>query len=666
MAIFIALIFQVLFVFFAMAINIALVVHDKINLQNSADLAAYYGAQKQAEHLNVIAHINYQIRQSWKLLTWRYRVWGSMGLKYPPHPARIYSQGGGTTDGPYPQQPPLVCVAYKPTWKDVIDTDNQCKEANFVLPALPVIQVLAGFNSINAQIKARTTQLRMESAGLCDKYAAYNFWFSALILKAFREDQKNRKELMYALAQNLTKNDFMSLNGQPVKSGVALTLRKNLTHANGEGQPQIEFFNSLRGLERQDWLSEIRVSPTLLYADYAAGGDGEGCATVLTAIGDARMEHPRRPGARRILNSTLDPSGYLRSFSRDLSISADPNNPYAYSLGVEKNPWFWAYVGVKVRTTPRQLFFPLGLEVNMVARSFAKPFGGRIGPWFAQTWSQGALQSSGDNRIDPLLPLRDLASGFSDDPRSLTRLPNYSRFPGDQYGLKSRLALASLKNLSGEIGEVLKMKFGSFAEIANTFELGAFNDILPWDFESDTSPNGRLYELAAISPDLFDITYYSIAPNFNHNYLPKIQANRGALGVPGDLPIRGDLGTRGDQSLSVQDHIEDEVISGFRRPEAFYFVKEKAHLLTAWLPSKRDYKFDAFSRNRAVEDFGKCRFPDDELNLKAPGSCVAGGGRSGYSVKLISRDALLKGQFPIGGAGIEGDILNKPPEEEGW
>ena len=33
MAIFVALIFQVLFVFFAMAINIGLVVHDKINLQ---------------------------------------------------------------------------------------------------------------------------------------------------------------------------------------------------------------------------------------------------------------------------------------------------------------------------------------------------------------------------------------------------------------------------------------------------------------------------------------------------------------------------------------------------------------------------------------------------------------------------------------------------------
>ena len=48
MAIFIALFFQVLFVFFAMAINVGLVVHDKINLQSAADFAAYYGAARQA------------------------------------------------------------------------------------------------------------------------------------------------------------------------------------------------------------------------------------------------------------------------------------------------------------------------------------------------------------------------------------------------------------------------------------------------------------------------------------------------------------------------------------------------------------------------------------------------------------------------------------------
>ncbi|HVK61361.1 MAG TPA: Tad domain-containing protein, partial [Bdellovibrionales bacterium] len=79
MSVFVALIFQVLFVFFAMVVNIGMAVHDKINLQNAVDLGTYYAAQRQAEILNEIAHINYQIRQDYKLLVWRYRVLGMLG-----------------------------------------------------------------------------------------------------------------------------------------------------------------------------------------------------------------------------------------------------------------------------------------------------------------------------------------------------------------------------------------------------------------------------------------------------------------------------------------------------------------------------------------------------------------------------------------------------------
>ena len=77
-------------------------VHDKINLQNSVDIAAYYGAMKQAEMLNAIAHINYQIRQSWKLLTWRYRVLGSMGLTHIPHPSANWRNPIYTSDTDHP------------------------------------------------------------------------------------------------------------------------------------------------------------------------------------------------------------------------------------------------------------------------------------------------------------------------------------------------------------------------------------------------------------------------------------------------------------------------------------------------------------------------------------------------------------------------------------
>ena len=54
------------YIFFALLINVGLLIHHKINLQHSTDLAAYYGAMKQAEEMNAIAHINFQMRQAWK------------------------------------------------------------------------------------------------------------------------------------------------------------------------------------------------------------------------------------------------------------------------------------------------------------------------------------------------------------------------------------------------------------------------------------------------------------------------------------------------------------------------------------------------------------------------------------------------------------------------
>ena len=89
-AIFVALIFQILFLFFAMVINVGLLVHHKINLQNAVDLAAYYGAMKQAEGMNAIAHSNYQIRQSWKLLTWRYRGLEALRNRFARSGATLY------------------------------------------------------------------------------------------------------------------------------------------------------------------------------------------------------------------------------------------------------------------------------------------------------------------------------------------------------------------------------------------------------------------------------------------------------------------------------------------------------------------------------------------------------------------------------------------------
>lgn len=90
-----------------MIVNVGLLVHHKINLQNSVDLAAYYGAMRQAEMLNAMSHVNYQIRQSWKLAAWRYRMFGAGGDRTDGNPydfdgSKAIRPGLETLEGEHP------------------------------------------------------------------------------------------------------------------------------------------------------------------------------------------------------------------------------------------------------------------------------------------------------------------------------------------------------------------------------------------------------------------------------------------------------------------------------------------------------------------------------------------------------------------------------------
>lgn len=654
-AIFVALMFNVLFVFFAMAINIALVVHDKVNLQNSADMAAYYAAMKQAEILNVIAHENYMIRQSYKLLAWRYRVLGTMGLyQQDPHPVVT----GDIGDSAYSQgDRPTVCVTYKPTWQEVPPNENLCNKPNLRIPPLPEVQVIAGFLGINHGIAALSRQLRMQFDIQCQRLGAYNWWFAMSILHAFRIDQRNRKQIIWALADNLSKGkdgDFRDLDGSSVLAGVRQTFMKNLTYANRvsfeNGGGELKLMNSLEGISREKWLPEIQIVPTVYYTDV---DNNPGCNADPHPIQDL----PQRPGARDLLTAPfptgLD-AGNLIPW-KDASLIQDKE--YQFSIGFEKNPWYMAYVGVKATTNPRQIFFPFGKGIEMVARAFAKPFGGRIGPWFQSRWDKGNTQSSGD-RVDELMSPRLENGGLTNSKDDIRRLPNYARFPGDTLGLKSKLALNSLTGL-----RQLGSSFDFYKNIKEDIAMNAPNDILAWDGAS--GPQIRQFEIAALAPDLFDVTYYSIEPNFTENYWNRLNQNKAALGIPGSVPVRPDLGHNGTAipNFSVQEQMTLAKSKGLHRQEAYYFIREKANLLTAWLPGEGTYNYEVAD---SFKNFGKCQVPDDQLKFKNPGSCVAGGGRTGYSVKLINRDALFSNQHKIGGASGAGAIDNPPNTGDGW
>lgn len=649
--------FNVLFVFFAMAINVALVVHDKVNLQSSADMAAYYVAMKQAEILNAIAHENYMIRQSYKLLAWRYRVLGTMGLyRNQVHP--VWS--GEMSETPYPPAVrPSLCVTYKPTWQEVPEGENLCNSPNLKIPPLPEVRVIAGFLGINQGIAALSRQLRMQFDQQCMKHGAYNWWFAMSILHAFRLDQRNRKQVIYALARNLSASadDFVDLDGNSVMAGARETFRKNLTYANlesfdGSGG-EFKLLNSLGGVNPEIWLPEIKITPTLIYTDV---NNEPGC----NASPQPLQNLPERPGARELLNLPFPAglqAGNLLQWRQDSFLQ---DSDFQFSIGVEKNPWYMPYVGVRVKTTPRQIFFPFGSGIEMVARAFAKPFGGRIGPWYASKWDKGAPNSEG-TLTDPLIAPRVAAGGLMNSPDDPRRLPNYSRFPGDTLGLSSKLALNAMQGMAS-----MGISFDYYKNIKEDIAEGNPNDILAWNSQSNQSPEIRNVEIAAIAPDLFDITYYSVDADFTRNYLGKLQGAKNALGIPSTTPVRGDLGHNGTAvpSYSVEEQMALVQQKGTQKSQAFYFVRDKFHLLTSWLPGPGAFNYDVA---QAMERFGKCGLPDDGLKFPNVGSCAAAGGRVGYSVKLVGRDALLSNQHKIGGpSAAAGEILNPPPVADGW
>lgn len=653
-----------------MAINIGLVVHDKINLQNAVDLAAYYAAQRQAEMLNVIAHTNYQIRQSWKLLNWRYYVLGTMGLGEPgnlrflPHPSRPnapYPRSDGDVWAPVAKTP-VLCVTYQPIWLSSGKGDNACKDVNFRVQNIKIPKTIAPFTPSNAAFEALARSLQRAIAKTCTEYAGQNWLFGAFAYVSYMRDQQNRKELIRALARNLARpaKDILDLKGESVYEGAKKTFLKNLTSPNFDSEPEFEIFNSLEGRQPSDWLADLDVWFTLLYSDLT--GNTEVCATVTKQLDE-------RPGPQAWANliSSSGNAQVLEDLMQYIlsarSIAAGDSR--RISIGVEKNPWMLAYVGVRARSTPRQLFPPfIGAPVQIEARAFAQPFGGRIGPWQGSFWSRGASHSEGEAL--QIGPAKLLANGLMNSELPENLMPQYAKYPGDKLGLKSYLAQSSLVNQREIQGSVY-----DYLDITKSFGPEQVNDVLA--YSELPASNLRNYEIAATAPDLFDITYYSIQPNFGTRYLKDLRGNRERLSIPAAGYPRGDLGSRepGTKEFSVQDQIDfangRSVSVGMysgkpamqrQASDAFWFVRQREHLLTSWVHNDTYGRYFDFPQQR----FGHCKEFDDKYQLRAPGSCLDEGGRTGYSVKIVSPE-LFRTPLPLGGPGqSEGLILNPPPE----
>jgi len=207
--IFMALIFMVIFSLFMMTVSLSMFIHDKINVQNATDLASYYVASKQAELLGAIAHNNYAIRQSFKLLSYRYRVYGNAGrtdssVVHPGNRAGWSSFIGNRTiytpsvinTAVTPPIPPRVCIGSSHILQEV-NSDNQCRNLNFSVNYLNSVGSVVG--SLVGGINAGVVVINQNIADRCEKVAYLNWYYSNAIVGAHKYEQRDRRAIIEAL-----------------------------------------------------------------------------------------------------------------------------------------------------------------------------------------------------------------------------------------------------------------------------------------------------------------------------------------------------------------------------------------------------------------------------------------------------------------------------------
>ncbi len=703
-ALFIALIFQILFLFFAMVINVGLLVHHKINLQNSVDLAAYYGAMKQAEGLNSVAHMNYQIRQSWKLLTWRYRMLGSGG-EFHKHPysktrrAIIGDPGDminyADAEQAAFQETPAFCITYIP-FKPMPAGENTCKDMaqNRGITVFSPPPIIAAHQVFSSVIKATSEALRDKVVERCKIFGAVNYEMLARFMVTYNLDQSDRMHAIALLSQGMSKSteDFYDIDGENASGGIEKTLRNNLTSANNNSELKVSIYNSLGsadcGIDKgagddqpAKWLTTTKIYPAFAYTDTDCSASK--IRTVPRVLTNSAADFPKHLAG-------LPNEQTVRTLAPWVGYRSDIKDRFNFSLGVEKNPWCMAYVGVSASTVPKIPFSPFG-GVKLSARAFYKPFGGRVGPWYKEGWARGSKLSDVGDKIDKNVPPRvaDLSElqGLNGDITQLrNRAANYARFVGDIIGLKSLKLIGyygeAIFNLepawrNGSMtstGGADSATAGSTAPNFADWEHLPFKfskpsgDILAWDTNGNPSAMRNL-ELLAILPDTFDMAYYSIEPDYYHTYYPRLTkffSGPGKALIATGRSFRPDIGYHkgykaGQYNLdefSVKDQynaIKDSGIEERVDSQFTFLSKDWRHMLTGFIPkSLTDYSIDT---NR----FGKC-LDGKEPDPATPGNCIVGGS-TGYSVKMVSSKYLGSEIRDLGGKGQSGTILNPPPSD---
>lgn len=684
-----AILFVIIFCLFAMPINISLTVGDKINLQNASDLAAYYGAKRQAELLNAIAHLNYQIRQEWKLMVWRYRILGS--ISHDENPTKkdpsIYAsfdpnieKEEWNSDGGSP-----ICLWGSEFWS-INAKDNLCgtPSTSVEYPSSALIATTV-INTPSLSSHIRSAEIADKAAqASCRTISGLNFWFaSSVLFLRFKKVAAKKMNLIRELERRLIEG--RQLDGDSILEGVKKVFINNLNNQNRKNffeGGDLKAYNSAKSIGHI--FEEIQTYIDINFADTACTQGSVSEASKIVAknvtLGAFNINDPEVPDYFEEIGAPT----LLSKIDEQLKPSGDFDGRVIW--GIEKREGTRIYFAVHAELPRKGVVFETlsgNRTPKMHVRSLAKPFGGRIGPK-----KHTQTEESGGKKSDDLLsPPR---MNERPDNSQTNQHPNYSRFPGDERGLLSPSAFYSLDmKLLVENGRLRDSHYDDVISHKGSSLLWSYPDSLARKRDLDQNDlknlhntlRIRMYEILAILPDPFDLMYYSIAPHFWNVYGRKFYQSD-----PPDKDYLHDLGSvYTDEgalvdawSISKQIYVALKDGAQFFTNYAFYlphgykgFGGDRNFLLNGWV---NRIKIDTLGGDseyvtpeKSISAFMKCSHYDIEHSGQNSSSaassfypeiCSEGdatsenhkcasskrcifGGRSGYSVRLFYEESFF-------------------------
>ncbi|HLD75102.1 MAG TPA: Tad domain-containing protein [Bdellovibrionota bacterium] len=411
-AVLVAVIFTFLFLLFGMVINIGMLIHHKINLQNAADMAAYSGAAEQARILSTIGWKNFELRKNLKEFAYFY--WAQHSAWNDGFPRKQWQATGLQR----PDWMPIICLDdHFNNWAQSEDpsfTPNRriaeiCKWTQVSFPQIIRPDFIWG--RLGTILNTELNYLQDVNKTRCGEYDKYN--------EAHAMEDRNRYKGFADTLLTQIEDLSRAINKEEEDS-----LNNTLNHS--------EFTSSIPRKWNQNSFDK---GGTRVFGIQPLPKD---IGTLAYQTAWKNLSEPNKIGFQFVPIKPKGPYLRLESFKHNYvlnymkfpwSTSRNTCSPEPYGLdirdfpvAVRKDKKNVTYYSIRLASRPWLPFLPGLSQPTLEAYAAAKPFGGRIGP----------------EQEDPLIMDRHPPGHFG--------IPNISLGPAYPQGLRHREVLYKLSH----------------------------------------------------------------------------------------------------------------------------------------------------------------------------------------------------------------------------